>query len=338
MQFQKAERKKSKLRLALSGVSGSGKTFSALKVAKGIADGINGKIAVIDTERGSASLYNDICNFDVLELDPPYTPENYIAAIHAAKKANYDVLIIDSLTHEWNGKGGILETVDIIARTKFRGNSYAAWSELTPRHSSLIEAMLKTTMHLIVTMRSKSSYVETEEKGRKVIKKQGTEPQQRDGMEFEFTSFLEISKDGNYAIADHTGKDRTRLFKEPVVLSEATGKLLLDWLNEGKDNPDLMILTEKQKSVIIDYMSALNYSFDQMTKWFGKSVESFNQTEAEDIIARLNAAYQKQQETLPPPPPPAPPAPAQPVQAPLPPAAPPAPQAPVDNTPPPPMI
>lgn len=227
--FKKAERKQAKLRLALSGPSGSGKTTGALLIAKGIG----GKIAVLDTERGSASLYADLCDFDVVELGPPYTPENYINIIHEAERAGYTTLVLDSITHEWNGQGGILEIVDVVAKSKFRGNSYAAWNEGTPRHQKFIDAMLASSMHIIATMRSKAVYVETEKgNGKKTIEKQGSAPQQRDGLEYEFTAVLDISVDGNLACAS---KDRTRLFRDPFVIGEDTGRKLLDWLNSGKE-------------------------------------------------------------------------------------------------------
>jgi hypothetical protein len=120
MQFEKAARKKAKLRLALTGPSGSGKTYGALQIAKGIG----GKIAVIDTEKGSASLYTHLAEFDVLELAPPFTPERFIEAVKAAEAGGYSTLIIDSITHEWSGSGGCLELVDQVARAKFKGNSW----------------------------------------------------------------------------------------------------------------------------------------------------------------------------------------------------------------------
>ena len=136
--FKKAKRSLSKLRLAVQGPSGSGKTYGALMLAKGLG----GKIAVIDTERGSASLYADLKGmpeFDVLDLDAPYTPEKYIEAIHAAEDEGYDILIVDSMTHEWDGQGGCLELIDQIARAKYRGNTWSAWSELTPRHRRFVD-------------------------------------------------------------------------------------------------------------------------------------------------------------------------------------------------------
>lgn len=229
--FKKAERKKAKLRLALSGTSGSGKTYGALQIAKGIG----GKVAVLDTERGSASLYADMMDFDVVELGPPYEPERFIEVMDAAAKAGYDILIIDSITHEWKGQGGMLEIVDNIARAKFRGNSYAAWNEGDKRHRRFVDAMLHSPLHVIVTMRSKAVYVEGERNGKKTIEKQGAAPEQRDGIEYEFTAVLDLTVDGNLAAKS---KDRTMLFNDPFRISEETGRKLREWLESGtEDNP-----------------------------------------------------------------------------------------------------
>lgn len=227
--FQKAMRKTAKLRLALTGPSGSGKTHGALVIAKELGS----KIACIDTEHGSASLYADMADFDVLELSPPYSPERYIAAIKEAEAAGYDVLIIDSVTHEWNGAGGILEILDEVAKAKFRGNTWSAWNELTPRHRKFIDAMLQSKMHIICTGRSKTETAQTEENGRKKVAKLGMKTEQRDGFEFEFTVVLDLIHDGHYAMAS---KDRTRLFAgDPKPITPDTGKRLLAWLNSGEE-------------------------------------------------------------------------------------------------------
>lgn len=152
--FKKAERKQARLRLALTGPSGAGKTYSALLIAKGLG----GKIAVIDTEHGSASLYSDLADFDVCELEAPYHPDKFIAAIHEAEKFGYDTLIIDSISHEWNGKGGILEMVDNAASTSKSKNSYTAWNGVSQKHQKFIETILASPMNIIVTMRSKTAY------------------------------------------------------------------------------------------------------------------------------------------------------------------------------------
>lgn len=235
MQFTKAVRKKAKLRLALTGPSGSGKTYGALMIAKGLG----GKIAVIDTEHGSASLYSHLCDFDSLELAPPYSPERYIAAIQAAQKAGYDTLVIDSTTHEWSGSGGCLEINEQTAQAKFRGNTWSAWNDTTPRHRAFIEAMLQADMHIIATGRSKTETAQTEEGGRKKVVKLGMKTEQREGFEYEFTAVLDIVHAGHYATAS---KDRTGLFGgDPKPLSEATGEALRAWLDAGAEpSPEQM--------------------------------------------------------------------------------------------------
>lgn len=230
MQFTKAVRKKSKLRLALTGPSGSGKTYSALLIAKGLG----GKVAVIDTEHGSASLYSDLLDFDSLELTPPYSPERYVAAIQAAEKAGYDVLIIDSTTHEWSGSGGCLEVNEQTAQAKYRGNTWSAWNETTPRHRRFIDSMLQCNMHIIATGRSKTETSQEDSgNGKKKVVKLGMKTEQRDGFEYEFTCVLDIVHDNHYAVAS---KDRTGLFNgEALVINEHTGKSLLNWLDSGKE-------------------------------------------------------------------------------------------------------
>lgn len=232
MQFTKAVRKRAKLRLALTGPSGSGKTYGALMLAKGIG----GRIAVIDSEHGSASLYSHLCEFDTLELAPPYSPERYIAAIKAAEQAGYDVIVIDSTTHEWSGSGGCLEINEQTARSKFSGNTWSAWNDTTPRHRAFIDAMLQSSAHIIATGRSKTETAQTEgPNGKKKVVKLGMKTEQRDGFEYEFTVVLDIVHDGHYATAS---KDRTGLFAgDPKALSEATGAQLREWLETGAVPP-----------------------------------------------------------------------------------------------------
>lgn len=229
IQFQRAERKQSKLRLGITGPTGSGKTYGALC----IATGLGGRIAVLDTENGSASLYADEFEFDVINLVAPYNPERFIEVIKAAEQAGYDTLIIDSATHEWSGVGGCLELVDKIA-PKFKGNTWSAWNEVTPRHRAFIDAMLQSRINIIATMRSKMETTQEDSgNGKKRVVKLGMKSEQRDGIEYEFTVVLDLIHDGHYAIAT---KDRTRLFagREPEQIDVSTGKKLLAWLNSGK--------------------------------------------------------------------------------------------------------
>ena len=232
MQFTKATRKKARLRLALTGPSGSGKTYSALLLARGLG----GRIALLDTEHESASLYCGFPNmpdFDSLSLAPPYAPERFVECIHAAEKAGYGVLIIDSLSHEWNGAGGCLELVDQIARSKYKGNSWSAWNDITPRHRALLDAILHSPMDIIATMRSKTETAQTDDGGRKRVVKLGMKSEQREGNEYEFTVVLDLVHDGNFAIAS---KDRTGLFagRDPERITENTGQRLRAWLNSGE--------------------------------------------------------------------------------------------------------
>ena len=225
--FKKAERKKAKLRLGLTGPSGSGKTFSALLLARQLGK----KIAVMDSENGSASLYTHLCDFDVLELQAPYTPERFIEGIKAAEEAGYDILIIDSITHEWSGPGGCLEINEKLAQAKYKGNTWSAWNETTPRHRRLLDTIISSSMHIITTLRSKTETVQGE--GKKVFKL-GMKSEQRDGFEYELSVVLDITHGEHAAIAS---KDRTGLFtgKDPEPITDATGKALLNWLNSGAE-------------------------------------------------------------------------------------------------------
>lgn len=231
MQFKKAKRSLSYLRLAIQGPSGSGKTYGALLLAKGLG----GRIAVIDTERGSASLYADnpeMPEFDVLELQPPFTPERYIEAITAAREAGYDILVIDSMTHEWSGEGGCLDINERIAEASPSKNTWAAWAKTTPRHRKFVDAMLMAPMHIIATMRSKTEVVQNE-KGKFV--KTGTKSEQRDGMDYEFTVVFDCQP----SHAATTSKDRTGLFRDGVsAITEATGKQIKQWLDGAGATPE----------------------------------------------------------------------------------------------------
>ena len=266
MQFTKATRKKARLRLALTGPSGSGKTMAALMIAKGLG----GRVAVLDTEHGSASLYAEPMtlpngmkftppDFDALELAAPYSPERYIEAIKSAEAAGYDVLIIDSMTHEWSGSGGCLEINDTVAAAKFRGNSWSAWNETTPRHRAFVDAMLQSRMHIIGTGRSKTETAQTEgTNGRKQVVKLGMKTEQRDGIEYEFTVVLDLIHSGHYANAS---KDRTGLFAggEPSPVTEETGARLLAWLESGESSPDVAAILHGIAAATTDDLLKSNY-------------------------------------------------------------------------------
>ncbi len=228
--FQKAERKKARLRLALCGPAGSGKTYSALLIAQGLG----GKIALIDTEHESGSLYADLCEFDTASLTPPYTPEKYRNAIAAAEAAGYSVLIIDSFSHAWAGEGGLLDMHDKAAAAMRSGNSFTAWREITPQHNALVEAVLGARLHVIATLRTKTAYDLVDDgNGKKKPVKIGLAPVQREGVDYEFTCVFDMSIDSHVATAS---KDRTRLFDgKHFTPGIETGQALVNWLETGVD-------------------------------------------------------------------------------------------------------
>lgn len=227
--FRKAQRKQAKLKIGISAPSGAGKTYSALLMAYGMC-GDWSKIAVIDTENGSAELYSDLGGYSVCPITPPFTPKKYIAAINEAVEAGFKVLIIDSLSHAWSGAGGLLEMKDKATKASNSGNSFTAWRDVTPEHNKLVDTILQSDIDVIVTLRAKSDYVITDDNGKKSIKKVGLAPIFRDGLEYEMTVFFDMSQD-HIATAS---KDRTRLFDgQNFTPTFDTGKQLVEWRNGG---------------------------------------------------------------------------------------------------------
>lgn len=228
MEIKKATRKTTKLRLGLSGASGFGKTYSALLLAKGMVEDTE-KIAVIDTENGSASLYSHLFDFNVIELQAPYSPERYIEAIKTCERAGMEVIIIDSISHEWEGSGGCLEEYEKL------GGRYQDWAKITPRHRAFIDAILQSKSHIITTVRRKQDYDMVKgDKGRLEVQKVGTKEVTREGFEYEVTINFELINDKHLAKAS---KDRTGLYmgRPEFTISEATGKELKKWCETGVD-------------------------------------------------------------------------------------------------------
>lgn len=232
MELLKATRKKSKLRLNISGPSGSGKTFSALLMAKGLIGNWE-KIAVIDTENGSASLYDHLGGFQTIDLQEPFTPERYIQAIDTCIKAGMECIIIDSSSHEWNGPGGCIEINEKLAQAKFKGNTWSAWSLTTPRHDAFVQKILQCPVHVIACTRSKMETVMTDDKK---VKKLGMKDIQRDSWEYELTVSLNLDRDTHTATAS---KDRTEVFEklDPFIITEETGKMIKEWCERGVNAP-----------------------------------------------------------------------------------------------------
>lgn len=239
MQLKKATRKQVKLKMNISGPSGSGKTYSALRLAYGLIGDWN-KIAVIDTENGSASLYSHLGDFNTIDLTPPYTPERYIEAINTCVNAGIEVIIIDSSSHEWSGPGGCLEINDQLAQAKYRGNTWSAWNETTPRHDRFVNTILHTPIHFITCSRSKMETVLVDNGGKKEVKKLGMKDIQRDGWEYELTVSLLLDRDTHKAMAS---KDRTSLFidSDPFLITEEVGQRIKDWCESGVSEKQVAI-------------------------------------------------------------------------------------------------
>lgn len=229
--FTKATKEQARLRMALIGPSGSGKTYTALRIASALKNG--GRVALIDTERGSASKYADLFDFDTLSL-AEFSPERYIEAIAAAQAAKFDVLIIDSLSHAWSSKGGILEFVDQATARSNSHNAYSeGWRKATPLHNRLVDSIIQADLHVIVTMRTKTEYVmeKDERTGKAAPRKIGLAPIQRDGLEYEFDVVGDINTDHVLVIS----KTRCPALTDQVfpLAGEDVAAVLKTWLGNG---------------------------------------------------------------------------------------------------------
>lgn len=269
--FQRAQRKKAKLRLSIAGISGTGKTWSALEIASGMFP--EGKIALLDSEAGRGELYGEEFVYDCAQISAPFSPKKYIDAIKNAEKNSYDVLIIDSLSHAWVGDGGVLSIVESAG-----GQFQNGWKKGTPEHNALVEAIVQSKLHIIFTMRSKADYViEVNEKGKNAPRKVGLAPVQRDGLEYECT----ISMDINHDHLAHVTKDNTQLFNQQFVKpTKMMGEQIINWLNSGIDSEvefsektlplilqdinDCISLSELKRVYVDAYQD--NYSFKAFIK------------------------------------------------------------------------
>lgn len=291
--FKKATKEKQKLRLLLEGASGSGKTYSALIIAQEIAQKLNKKVAFIDTEYGSASLYADIFDFDTLELEAPFTPEKYINAIKEASECgDYGVLIIDSISHEWSGPGGCLDIQSAL------GGTFNDWKKVTPRHQKFINAILESKIHIIGCARTKSDYVMEEglnSKGKATTKpvKVGTKTEQREGLEFEFTTIFRLNQNHVASVS----KDRTSIFEnQDAVITEQTAIDLLNWLDSGSE--PVNEINEKKDDEMFDEFQIYNelYSLNNV-----KDIEKFylkNKNKVLDKNALIEACKQRKESIL----------------------------------------
>jgi hypothetical protein len=232
LELRKAIREKLKARIGICGASGSGKTYSSLRIAYGLC-GDWSKIAVIDTENRRSEHYVntnqhgiEIGEFNVVALEPPFIPKRYIEAINLCEAAGMEVIIIDSLSHAWGGTGGMLEIKDKL------GSGFDAWRKLSPIHNELIDKILRCKTHLVTAVRAKTEYLVENVNGKNVPRKIGTKPEFRDGLEFEMTLFLDVSPEHTCSAS----KDDSGIFGLiPFTATEESGKNFLAWLNTGKE-------------------------------------------------------------------------------------------------------
>jgi len=228
MQLKQSKKQHVKLRIGISGASGFGKTYSALQLAYGITQNWN-KIALIDTENASASLYADLGAFNVLDLQAPFSPERYVEAIETCEKGGMEAIIIDSISHEWAGTGGCLQIHEQL------GGRFQDWAKITPRHQAFIDKILQSKCHIITTTRRKTDYsLDMTSNGKTKVVKHGTKEITRDGFEYELTVNFEIVNENHLVKAS---KDRTGLFmnKPEFVISDAVGTKLMEWCNSGSE-------------------------------------------------------------------------------------------------------
>ena len=282
MQLRKSSKKQAKIKLALQGCAGSGKTYSALLLAYGLC-GDWTKIAVIDSENNSADLYAHLGQYNVLPLEGKYDPETYIDAIKVCEKAGMEVIIIDSMSQCWDN---LLEYHACLP-----GNSFTNWQKVTPRMTSLIQMILGVNCHVISTMRCKQDYVLSEKNGKMVPEKVGLKAVMRDGIDYEYTIVFDINMK-HQAIAS---KDRTNLFanKPEFNITPNTGKIILDWCMDGITLE--MIKAEISKAETLEQLTSV---YQQYPEWNQQLLADFSKRKAEllssieDVQPKATINYQ----------------------------------------------
>ncbi|HEY9354081.1 MAG TPA: ATP-binding protein [Nocardioides sp.] len=251
--FAPATREKAKARFALMGVSGSGKTWTGLRLTHGLSE----RFAVIDTERGAASKYAGIngVTFDTLQLHN-YDPRNLIGALAAAASGGYEAVLVDSLSHFWSGTDGTLEQVDKAAKARYGNNSFGGWKEGTPLQNAMVDALLSYPGHVVATMRAHTEWsLQTNANGRKEPVRLGTRPEQRKGVEYEFDVVAQMDTDNRLTVIKSRCPQLHALVVErPDGVDIA--KTLLGWLNDGAAGID--------PAAYIDRATADDVTFDEL--------------------------------------------------------------------------
>lgn len=289
---KKAERKQVYAKIALMASSGGGKTYSSLRLATGMAEeiekmtGKKGRIVMINTESDRGYYYANEFDYDIVDFSAPYTPERFIEAINFAISEGYDICIIDSASHEWEGKGGCLE---LHAKA---GGKYQDWAKITPRHNKFIDTIASSKIHIISTMRGKDQYdMSKDDNGRMTVQKLGVGAKQRDGFEYEFTCTFNI--DQKTSMAD-VQKDNTHIFDEEgsMILTEEHGRKIIQWANSGnaKSMPKTKVESvdklEKEKNESRQEKSEEELFYDV------NEVENDNEQEyPEDLLGETTQLY-----------------------------------------------
>jgi len=256
--LKKATKEQAKLRLSVYGLSGGGKTYSSLAIAKGLCDAFGGKIAVLDTEYKTASKYANLFAFETDEFGEP-SIANYLKFIDMVKEdPDVTVLIIDSLTHAWHS---CLERVDKLKETTCKGDGRKAWGIVTPEYKRLVNAIIQAPFHVIGTMRAKTEWSSSNENGTKSVRRDTLAPEQREGFEYEFDMVIEMN-------ASHYGtviKDRTGKFQDEIIHKPGVefGKKLADWLRDGAIPMDQQI-----QSVLTEIGNIINSVNEMKIKYF----------------------------------------------------------------------
>lgn len=261
MYLRKSSKKQAKIKLALQGCAGSGKTYSALLLAYGLC-GDWSKIAVIDSENGSADLYANLGQYNVLPLQDSFNPEDYMEAINVCLNADMEVIIIDSISQCWDT---LLEY-----HANLQGNSFTNWQKITPRMNAFMQKILQCDCHVICTMRCKQDYVLSEKNGKMVPEKVGLKAVMRDGIDYEFTIVFDINMKHQSVVS----KDRTSMFidRPDFIITEETGKEILEWCNDGINADDVRISIEKTQTIeeLIDIYRQYPELYQQLSADFAK--------------------------------------------------------------------
>lgn len=267
--FVEATKEQARLRLALTGPPGSGKTYTALNIAKHFP----GPVAVIDTEHGSASKYAHLFKFKTLRLTD-FSPEKYVAAIRAAEAAGFKTLIIDSLSHAWAGKNGALEQVDRLGAASRGGKFQGGWGKVTPMQNAMIEAIVGSSMHVIATMRTKMAYdIQQAGDGKTKPVKLGLAPVQREGVEYEFDVVIDMTQDNAGVVT----KTRCPELNEGVFPKPGrdVADTLLKWLTDGSpaEEPKAEDVMARLREDILRAADNLGYDDKKVDKWINGKYE-----------------------------------------------------------------